>query len=108
MKSPKRKADSRAPGSGQHLELGVSEKAGDQEPTSALGHGQGGRGKKQHPAEADERAKGLCGLLVTRLQEEFKPHRHYTGLEAVAHCRDFTSTSGTAACECAIAERPVI
>lgn len=39
--SPKHKADSRAPGSGQHLELGMSEKEGDQESASASGHGQG-------------------------------------------------------------------
>ena len=37
----KHRADWRAPRFGQHLELGMSEKEGDQEPTSALGHGEG-------------------------------------------------------------------
>lgn len=59
--SPKHRADSRAPGSGQHLELGMSEE-GDQEPSSASGYGAWG-GKQQHPAEANKTARGCAAFL---------------------------------------------
>lgn len=101
--SPKHRADSRARGSGQHFELGMSEKEGDQDPTSALGHSQGMGTQAAAPStETDRTAGGLRRLFVTRLQEQFKPHGHYAGLRAVANCHDFTFTPGTAACECVI------
>lgn len=53
-------------------------------------------------------AGGLRCLFVTRLQEEVKPHGHYTGLRAVAQSHNFTSTPGTAAREHVIIEWPVI
>lgn len=107
--SPKHRTDSRAPGSGQYLELGMSEKEGDQEPTSALGQSWGMVRHAAAPSTAtDKTAGGLRHLFVTRSQEEFKPHGHYTGLRAVAYSHNFTSTPGTAACECVIAERLVI
>lgn len=60
------------------------------------------------PAWRQTTTGGLRCLCVTRLQEEIKPHRHYTGLRAVAQSHDFTSTPGTAARKYVIIEWPVI
>lgn len=55
----KHRADSRAAGSGQQLELGMSEKEGNQQPSSASGHGQDTvRTREDCPAEAKEAAGG--------------------------------------------------
>lgn len=57
--SPMHRADARASGSDQHLELGMSKRKGDQEPTSALGHSQG---MAQH---GDRRQQEGCAAFVS-------------------------------------------
>lgn len=83
-------------------------RGGTQEPTSASEHSQDVGRFSDSAQQSQKRQWGQSCLFVTWLQEEFKPHRHCTGLEDMAQSHDFTSTPGTAACEHVIAEGTVI
>lgn len=104
----KHQAGSRAAGSGQQLELGISGEEGNQEPTSASEHSQDMGRFSGSAQQSQKRQWGLSCLFVAWLQEEFKPHRHCTGPGDMAQSHDFTSTPGTAACERVITEGTVI